>query len=95
MILRGNALIALSLQDLDSVLHWLDSERACGMIMKMEMSLKSEMAIDSILQDWSLGLSYLAFHGAMEMSLRSEMAIHSVLQDWSLGLSYLAFHGAS
>ena len=66
MILRGNALIDLSLQDLDSVLYWLDSERVCGMIMKMEMSLKSEMAIDSILQDWSLGLSYLAFRGAMD-----------------------------
>ena len=66
MILRGNALIALSLQDLDSVLYWLDSERVCGMIMKMEMSLKSEMAIDSILQDWSLGLSYLAFRGAVD-----------------------------
>ena len=52
------------MQDLDSILHWSDSERACGMIMKMEMSLESEMAIDSILQDWSLGLSYLAFHGA-------------------------------
>ena len=66
MILRGNALIDLSLQDLDSVLYWLDSERVCGMIMKMEMSLKSEMAIDSILQDWSLGLSYLAFRGAVD-----------------------------
>ena len=54
------------MQDLDSILHWSDSERACGMIMKMEMSLESEMAIDSILQDWSLGFSYLAFRGAMD-----------------------------